>query len=221
MKKIIRGQNILTLSMGNKKLVGDYENAFMIWNLEAIKTCPYRTEMCEKSCYAMKSQRIYPSVRKSRIANFEDCQQPTFIDDMENTINYYLKKKDVKGKKVWFRIHESGDFWSKNYVMSWVEIAKKFPNITFMAYTKSIKFIKEVAHLIPSNLVIRFSIWDDTKQCDIEQARSLNLPIYTAFVPSILDEKIETENFIKCDCDCSKCKKCYSNDNDKIAVAIH
>lgn len=221
MKKTIKGQTILTLSLGNKKLVGDEKNAFMIWNLEAIKTCPYATEMCKKSCYAMKAERLYPTVRKSREANTEDSKSPSFVNDMINTINYNLKKKEVIGKKVWFRIHESGDFYSREYLEKWIQIAKKFPTINFTAYTKSVKFVKETKMEIPVNLVIRFSIWDDTKKEDIETADNLNLPIYTAFVPKELEEKIEVENYTKCDCDCSKCKMCYISTIKKLAVAIH
>lgn len=220
MKKTIKGQTILTISLGNKKLVGDAENAFMIWNLPAVSTCPNRTALCEKSCYAMKAQRLYPSVKMSREANLEDSKNPEFVNQMIDTINYYLLKKAVKGKTVWFRIHESGDLYSLEYAKNWVKIAEAFPEINFTAYTKSIYIIKALGE-IPANLVVRFSIWDDTKPEHVEMAKTLNLPIYTAFIPELLEKKVVEENYTKCDCDCSKCKMCYSPNIQKLAVAIH
>jgi len=51
-----------------------------------------------------------------------------------------------------FRIHTSGDFFSQKYFDTWLLVAKKLPNITFYAYTKSLKFwIKQIEE-IPENL---------------------------------------------------------------------
>lgn len=221
MKKTIKGQTILTLSLGNKKLVGDDANAFLIFNLPAVTTCPNRTPMCEKSCYAMKAQRLYPSVKKSREANLEDSKQLEFASQMIDTIKYYLAKKAVKGKVVYFRIHESGDFYSREYLASWIKICKEFPEVHFTAYTKSVRIVERFIEEIPSNLVIRFSVWDDTKPAQLAIANHLQLPIYTAFIPHLLEKKVVEENYTKCDCDCSKCKMCYSPDIHKLAVAIH
>ena len=221
MKKTINGKTILTLSLGNKKLVGDENNAFLIWNLPALITCINSTLACRTSCYAMKAQRLYPSVRKSRDANLEDCKQPEFVNQMIDTINYYIAKKAVLGKTVYFRIHESGDFFQISYMEDWYRICKEFPEVHFTAYTKSVSLVKASSMEIPSNLVIRFSVWDDTKKEDIDMANSLNLPIYTAFPPKELEERIVKENYTKCLCDCSKCKMCYSPNIGKLAVAIH
>lgn len=218
---------ILTLSTGNKKLVGDSNNAFLIWNLPAIKTCPYSTKLCRKYCYAMKAERMYENTRISREEQLEDSKKDSFITDMTNTIKYYLEKKSLKENKkmkeknVYFRIHESGDFYSQEYFDKWIMIAKNFPEINFLAYTKSVIYIKNTKLDIPSNLVIRFSVWDDTKPEQIKLAESLNLPIYTAFEPETLRKKVIYENYSHCHCDCSICKNCYKTEFNKLAVAIH
>jgi hypothetical protein len=221
MNTIKQGKKILTLSRGNKKLVANGNNVFLIWNLTAESTCPNSTKLCRKFCYAKKAERLYPSVRKSRTEQMEESTKSDFVENMINTINWQLGCRSIKGKKIYFRIHESGDFYSQKYFNNWVAISKVFPDIKFMAYTKSVKYIKNTEMSIPSNFVLRYSIWDDTKKDQLEMASSLELPIYTAFPKDELKEMVKNGGFTKCDCDCTKCKKCYSNHYQKLAVAIH
>lgn len=221
MKKMVKGVTILTLSTGNMKLKGDEENAFLIWNLPACSTCPFATSLCQKFCYAKKAERIYPSVSKSRNEQMEDSRNDDFVQNMVNTIKHYLAKKLIAGKIVYFRIHESGDFYSQEYFDKWVEITQQFPEVNFLAYTKSVKYVKETKQEIPSNFVIRFSVWADTKDSQKELAKELKLPIYTAFPKDELQAKVDMEGFTKCDCDCSICKNCYSSKYQKLVVAIH
>mgnify|MGYP003651091496 FL=1 len=54
------------------------------------------------------------------------------------------------------RIHDSGDFYSPEYLNKWVTIAKQNKNVIFYAYTKSIKFFTE-GLIVPTNLKIIFS----------------------------------------------------------------
>lgn len=211
----------ISLSKGNKKLVGDQENSFIIWNIPAIITCPWKTGNCKKFCYAVKAERVYPTVLPCRTRNWEEAEKESFINDMILHIKWHTEKKSNKGKNIWFRIHESGDFYNQAYFDKWVKIASEFPQVNFLAYTKSVKFMNETELEIPSNLVIRFSVWDDTNAAELEIAKKLQLPIYTAFDPATLEEKIVVENYVKCDCDCSKCKMCYTGKIKKLAVAIH
>ncbi|MCH5138472.1 hypothetical protein JMF89_14855 [Clostridiaceae bacterium UIB06] len=228
MKKIVRGKTILTLSTGNKKLVGDENNAFLIWNLPAIKTCPYATKLCKKFCYAKKAENVYPNVLPSRSENLQDTKNDNFIEDMINTIEYYLNKRSrkdgnkmTKEKNVYFRIHESGDFYSQEYFDKWIIIARFFPEVNFLAYTKSVIFVKNSKLDIPSNFTVRFSVWDDTKEDQIQMANSLNLPIYTADQEEGLRKKVVYGGFNFCHCDCSKCKDCYNKNIEKLVVGIH
>ena len=129
---------------GNAKLKNNDRVRFMIWNLPAIKTCPFSTDMCRKSCYAKRAER-YPSCKNSRETNYIKSLQDDFIENMIFTIETELNTKKFNNKKVVFRIHESGDFYSRHYYNKWVAIAKHFENndnIVFLAYTKSIHFAK-------------------------------------------------------------------------------
>jgi hypothetical protein len=222
MKKTELNKNIY-LSTGNKKLKENETSFFLIWNLPAVTTCPYATELCKKSCYARKAERLYPQVLPSRELNYQESLKPSFVQDMIDHIQYQLDRPKNKGKKCYFRIHESGDLFSLDYFIRWTYIASCFPEVQFLAYTKSIAYIylyHANGYKVPNNLIIRFSVWDDTNQMDIEIAKKLDLPIYTAFDKKVLDEKIQTEDYNYCHCNCQTCKMCYTSIK-RIATAIH
>ena len=211
---------------GNKKLQNTEAVRFMIWNLPAVKTCPFRTPMCETSCYARKAERIYPQVLPSRENNFRDSLEEDFSENMVYTIETLLNSRAYKGKTVYFRIHESGDFYNLEYAKKWVEVAKHFENdarIVFEAYTKSISFVIAAGYgtpAWPTNFIVRASIWDDTKKDALELIYSYNFPIYTAFPAQDFDKLAKGYTECKCE-DCATCGKCYKRDDHKIAVRIH
>ena len=209
------------ISDGNIKLRNDAENRFLIWNLPAITTCHWATELCKKSCYARKAEIFRPTTLPCRKRNMEESEKDSFVQDMCDHIEWNLSRAVFKGKKVWFRIHESGDFYSLSYLQKWISIAQRFPKITFLAYTKAVRLVAECIEKIPFNLVLRYSVWSDTKSDELEIATKLGLPIYTAFNKKVLDKKVELEGFTKCHCDCQKCKTCYTPNTERIAVAIH
>lgn len=223
MKKLAKSElnSKIYLSDGNIKLMGDASNVFLIWNIPSRITCLWKTEMCEKLCYAKKAEVFRPNVLKCRQQNLEESRLNTFVHDMVDHIIWNASKPSNKGKQIWFRIHESGDFYSLEYLKKWIKIAKKFPGINFLAYTKAVRLVEMVIDDIPSNFVIRYSVWEDSKPEELEIAAKLELPIYTAFDKKVLVKKIESEGFTKCDCDCKVCKKCYTVKNPKLAVAVH
>ena len=84
---------------GNKKLVNNENTRFIIWNLPAVETCPHATELCKKSCYARKAERVYPDVIFSRKTNLKRSMQSEFVENMIFTIETELATKKYKGKK--------------------------------------------------------------------------------------------------------------------------
>lgn len=214
---------------GNLKLKNNDETRFMIWNLPAVVTCPFRTAMCEKYCYARKAERMYPSCSDARQRNFETSKRGDFVERMIYTIETELTSKKFAGKKVVFRIHESGDFYSWGYMMKWVEIARHFKNndnIVFLAYTKSIVYAINCGYGTeewPDNFVIRSSLWADTCVDKIELTHAFRIPVYTAL--SAHDMDIAENNglkFEKCRCeDCATCGKCWDKNIGTIITYIH
>ena len=204
----------LYVSTGNKKLKSNDKVRFLIWNLPAVQTCPFRTALCEKNCYARKAEKQYPGCLPCRERNLELSKQDDFVDKMVELIRRRLRHKAYFGKKVLFRIHESGDFYSVEYAVKWVHIAILCPEVTFLAYTKSLPFFENIA--LPSNFIVRASIWSDTKPELLEL--SAKYPIYTALPKGTYDT---IRNF-QCKCeDCGTCQACYSPKVKNIIVDIH
>lgn len=203
---------------GNKKLRNSEKVRFMIWSLPAVITCPYATAECIKKCYAKKAEIAYPNVLKSRNRNLEMSKSQDFILNMIFTIETELATSKYNGKKVVFRIHESGDFYSKEYAMAWLEVAKHFTNrVTFMAYTKSLVFFK--GEEIPENMVIRASVWSDTDKSQLALIEEMDLPIYTAVEKGF---NFQVNGFSKCRCDdCATCGMCWNKSVRKNACVIH
>ena len=113
------------LKYGNAKL-----HNTLVFNLPATKAvcgreCP--------GCYAIKFQRLYPNVLPYRNRMLEASQQPDFVDRISTDI------KSCHKPFKFIRIHESGEFYSQEYINKWRSIAEAFPQYVFYAYTKRIK----------------------------------------------------------------------------------
>lgn len=109
---------------GNAKLK---EAMIPMFNLPAGKqTCG---RVCE-GCYAVREQERWPSVVLGRERRYQASLDDSFADNVIKEIG----RKRTTPK--YFRVHSSGDFYSNDYVKSWVKIAKAYPNIIFFAYSK-------------------------------------------------------------------------------------
>lgn len=212
---LLKAYEILSVSRDNKKLVPNDTTNFIIWNLPAKITCPYATPHCKSLCYAIKSEVAYPDCLPSRMKHLEDSKRDDFVERMTLTIlkvAYGMRKKELI-----VRIHESGDFYNKAYVEKWLKVmdnCKFDKRIKFIAYTKSFKFFDGVN--LPKNFSLRASVWDDTKEEDLETIKRNNWNIYTAV------KKFEKgDKFTRCRCsDCATCGKCWKNYKD-IRCEIH
>jgi hypothetical protein len=119
----------IVVSFGNRKLPKDT----MIFNLPARVTCPGRTELCSRICYALKAERQYKAVLPARRDNLAASRDPGFPERMIALIKEAAKRGRIKR----FRVHESGDFYNQSYLNAWYTIARAVPGIRFYAYTKS------------------------------------------------------------------------------------
>lgn len=213
----LKSENVLPLTMshGNKKLKETENTAFLVWNLPAVKTCPNATPHCKGLCYALKAERMYPDCFPARKRNLLESMKPDFANRAVYTILQRLAN-DRKKRHLVIRIHESGDFYSARYASAWLEIANtlKGENVTFIAYTKSFAFFDGMS--LPKNFLLRASIWDDTKQEDLETIKRNNWKTYSA-----VDSFQKGDKFTRCRCsDCATCGKCWKNYKD-IRCEIH
>lgn len=138
------------LSNGNSK-TGDAAS----FDLPAISTCPGSTETCRSKCYAAKLMRIYKNVNAKYQRNYEFSLSKTFVSKMVCMLPY-------NGT---VRIHVSGDFYSREYIEKWIEIASRKKELHFYCYTRSwttdlLPYIQLLASL--DNVTVNLSLDKDT-----------------------------------------------------------
>lgn len=224
-RRMVRGYTFLTVSDENKKLQKTADVKYIIWNLPAVRTCPFRTSMCEAACYARKAERAYPDCLPCRERNFKESLKAGFTHNMVETIAELADRRNYKkAGRVVVRIHESGDFYSPVYADKWLAVAREilrrgYKNVVFLAYTKSLPYFQ--GKEIPENFKIRASVWADTKPELLEMAKQY--PIYTAFAGPVVDEMEKAgADFFRCTCEnCSTCGACWDDSKRLIIVPIH
>jgi hypothetical protein len=110
--------------------------------------CKYAKD-CVKYCYAQKGNYVrYPKNNVLREKKYQLTKQSIFVGLM----NIEIKKK----KAAAVRIHDSGDFYSREYLQKWILIANSNPNVNFYAYTKSLPYFKDIK--LPENMDVIFSV---------------------------------------------------------------
>ena len=216
-------KHFIKLSTGNKKLVSNDRVSFLIWNITAIITCPFRTALCERFCYARKAEKYRgASVTTPRKKHFEMSKQADFVLNMIFTIETELARPKNKEKKIVFRIHESGDFYNRDYANKWLDIMRYFENnnkLVFVAYTKSVAYFDGVT--LPKNFCLLASVWSDTTPENMDIIRRNNFRIYTAYKGHELELALAS-GFARCACvDCANCGLCWNNFVNNIACEIH
>lgn len=111
-----------------------------------IMTCPYAGK-CASGCYARSGTYQISNVK----AAYEYRLAQTLLSNFsEIVIQEITRRKIVK-----VRIHDSGDFYSIEYLKKWLAIMQALPHVQFYAYTKSIPFFASV--VVPSNFHVIFS----------------------------------------------------------------
>lgn len=225
---------------GNGKLL-DFDNLesgekirYAQFNTRAITDCPFRSAGCETVCYATKGNHQFPSVRESRSRSFEVSKQENFPDMMEYTIRYHLTTKHFDGAVMLIRIHESGDFYSLQYLRKWVKIWERFDSkdpIRFVFYTKSFPFFlmltedekNTIRRMMEEGRLSMNLSMDDTTSPEQRIAYLKMLAEYPLANTYYCTEHVETVTHdTVCDCaDCAKCGTCNKAEGKKTVVKIH
>lgn len=144
---------VLSFSRGNDKLK---QLDVVYLSLPAGYTCPM-ADICKSManrktgkikdfgtirCYAASAEARYTATRERNWRNFDLLRQ--FKGDTEGMAGVILRSLDYYETQnppiKMFRIHESGDFFSQEYMDAWIRVAQERPRILFYAYTKSLHF---------------------------------------------------------------------------------
>lgn len=165
--------------------------------------CKY-AKICVKYCYAQKGNY-------TRFPKIGELMEQKFI--LSKTVNFVpLMNIEIKKKKAEaIRIHDSGDFYSKEYLNKWIQIAKDNSDVNFYAYTKSLPYFKGVT--LPENMDIIFSV-GGYKDKEINFSKDRHAQIFNS------SEELKKAGYI----DASKvdyyATKFYSN-NKKVGLIYH
>jgi len=125
----------MLLTFGNKKMkktAKKHNITLAAFTRPAGITCA-KAGICMRWCYAQTGPFLFPGPRKHAMHNLEVSLTPQFTELM----NAELTILKAKGKPVWVRIHDSGDFNNdKTYAKQWLTIMAMNPTVNFYAYTK-------------------------------------------------------------------------------------
>jgi len=166
-------------------------------------TCPFADE-CIKFCYAKKGAYVWSNVQPAFEKRYQLSKTNDFIQAMSNEIN--------KKRPDYVRVHDSGDYYSKQYLYKWLAIALNFPNVKFYSYTNCVKMFKSTK--LPDNYDIIFS--DSGKQKHlIDQSRDRHTKIFHSH------KELISSNYI----DASKidlyATKWFNKDNINVGLLAH
>jgi hypothetical protein len=141
--RIVRG----LLTQGNLKL----GQAISHFDLPAGSTCPGQSELCAKACYAKSGHYRFTSVQERLKWNYQESQRANFAKLMIAEI----KRKGV----LVIRLHVSGDIYSAEYAMKWLEVMRQCPRVRFYLYSRSWR-IEGIAKVLEQMAALRCAkIW--------------------------------------------------------------
>lgn len=113
------------------------------FGIPAQDTCIWAGE-CKKFCYASKGAYIWSNVKPAFQRRLEETKKDNFHEIMVKEI--------IKKKATHIRIHDSGDFYSREYLHKWFKVMELLPNITFYAYSKSLPLFEK--EKLPKNFIL-------------------------------------------------------------------
>jgi hypothetical protein len=144
---------------------GNDKTACFSFDIPAKITCPGKTSFCSSKCYADLLAKIYPNVGSKYQRNYDFSQTEQFVAYMIRNIP----------KNCEFRIHVSGDFYSKEYIAAWKRIVESRLDVVFYAYTRSWRtdlWEDIVALGASSNININLSLDKETGKPEVLNAES-------------------------------------------------
>jgi hypothetical protein len=140
--------------------------------------CP-NAGACAKFCYARNGTYLFPKVKGKHLSNLELVRDdPAWTEAVAEELAHkrFMPRgiiREIPGLnsiehlsqevQEWVlsggqavRIHDSGDFFSRDYLDGWISLADRFPYILFYAYTKEVAMLEEAD--LPPNFLICYSM---------------------------------------------------------------
>ena len=221
---------------GNGKLL-DYDDGVMSWryaqfNVRAVQDCPCRTAGCEAVCYATKGNHVFPSVKASRERSYNESRRADFADAVAYTIRTEKHSGRYKNAVMIVRVHESGDFYSIQYLKKWLTAWYELKNddgVMFVFYTKSFPFFLMLNDLERAMLnellnagkvVMNLSVDDTTTPEQWRNYVAMRKAFPNANTYAVTEHTKDGDDV--CDCEnCAKCGACNKATGGRKVVKIH
>lgn len=149
-------------------------NGAKVYNfgIPAVKTCIGATT-CKAYCYASKGAYAWPVVKAAYQRRHDATKRDDFSEVIFNEI--------VSSGASHIRIHDSGDFYSREYLNKWLTVIDALPHVTFYCYTKSIPLFLGVK--LPDNFKAVFS-YGGRYDALIDPSKHAHAKIFKDKVPS-------------------------------------
>jgi hypothetical protein len=165
-------KNKLYFSPANAKtkLITDYmkieKGEIFSFSLPAGHSCPFAVackssadkntgkitdgENCEFRCFASTMEARSKNLRKNVHHNF------SLVKNSPDVVK--LIEQSIPEKTKIVRVHVSGDFFTEQYFLDWLTVAKNNPDIIFYGYTKAVIYLKKYENELPSNFIFTASL---------------------------------------------------------------
>jgi len=114
---------------------------------------------CKALCYAMQGRMQFKASQIPRVLNHQillrildgDIGLTTTVQALDDLVQSLPKSYGL------IRLHDSGDFFSMPYLLSWLEVIRRNPSILFYCYTKSVELFRTLLdnchrEVLPDNL---------------------------------------------------------------------
>jgi hypothetical protein len=233
MKNTWKNLNMITGGLSNPSKM-----PCLSYGLPAIDSCPTGKKLSKidnaicKYCYARKGLYQFPVVKlaQQRRLSFVTAALMTtagtklWIDCMVASI--------AKTKTEYFRPHDSGDFFSFEYMLAWIDVAILSPNVKFWFVTKERAMVYKLlngGYTLPENIVIRLSDQMIGKESSIKSSHETITNCGTLTKKETIELKTtgKTERVgticpaYKQDGFCKDCRKCWDKKEPRIWYPYH
>ena len=182
------------ISRGNEKM--GYIPSF---STLPIRTCACDVP-CKKDCYAVKLAKIRPTVRATWEANTDAVIDGRY-DDIYADICAYL---DAHPMTAAFRWNVSGDIYGPEFLAMMIQLARAYPTVAFMAFTKKYGLVPIDRDAVPDNLRLVLSAWKSYRPADV---LAKQYPV-AYFDDGSAECGIPSDAF-HCGGNCERCLKCF------------
>lgn len=188
-------------------------------------TCGNRCKSCKSFCYNNKSLRA-KGFTVNMVSNLLKAIRSDFEAILTTAIELQVAKVESKRSKytsINVRIHESGDFFSDEYMLAWLNVMKKFPQVKFYTYTKQFELVEKYRSQIVAldNFSLQMSLNDDMIDDEPQLAKYLNDKDFNAFYSSLEYRYLDKAENATRNCsgaNCLDCRQCIDKQTVKFVT---